>query len=320
MTPELPSAQRPWLSVVMPVFNGADTLAESIASVALQAEGIELVLVDQASDDASVAIAKSFADRIDIRIVSNPESSGWMENTNLAMSMARAPFATMLHQDDYWHEDRAAVLKAMLETYSEAALWVHGADYVDDRSHRIGTFAPPFGARRRLVPSAEAFETLIVQDTIALPAVVFRTSDYRMLAGLDETLWMTADWDLWLKLIGKGPLAWTHEKLVAFRLHRASLTLKGSRKLEDYRDQLDRALHRHLDTLAEAERARLEPLARSSNAINFWLASRYHAAGASISELLRIVLSIGPRRWGEFLRKTQLLQRVVPRLRLRKKK
>ena len=133
----------PWLSVLIPVFNGGATLARTLASLSGQAEGVEVIGVDQASTDDSRDILRS-AD-FPIRILEAPENSNWMRNTNMALQAATAPVVTMLHQDDLWRPGRAVLLRAMLDGDPDVRLWLHAADYVNARDRVIGLAAPPFG-------------------------------------------------------------------------------------------------------------------------------------------------------------------------------
>lgn len=307
----------PWLTVIMPVYNGAATLGRSLASLPADEPGIEVLLVDQASQDDSRAIAQGHCGRLNLRIVDAPQNRNWMQNTNLGLRLAQAPLVTMLHQDDIWHPGRAGALRALIARFPTAGMWIHAADYIDADDRRIGRFAPPFGGQEALLTSETVLERLIVQNTIALPAVVFR----RDLAGegLDETLWYTADWDLWLRLAGRGPVAWSPESHAGFRLHRGSLTVTGSRDLEDFRRQMDIPPARHLGALPARSAKTLRPLIAASNALNVALAGRFHgekAAAGQGGRLLPMILRLGPGGMWRLLRDTRIVARVLPRLRL----
>lgn len=306
----------PWLTVIMPIYNGAATLDRSLASLPGDEPGIEVLLVDQGSRDGSRTIAESHAGRLNLRIVDASQNCNWMQNTNLGLRLARARLVTMLHQDDIWHPGRAGVLKRLIARFPDAGMWLHAADYIDAGDHRIGRFAPPFGRREALLAGEMVLERLIVQNTIALPAVVFR----RDLAeeGLDETLWYTADWDLWLRLVRRGAVAWSPGSHAGFRLHRGSLTVTGSQDLEDFRRQMDVPPTRHLDALSPRSTEALRPLIAASNALNLALARRFHGSGTATGreELLLMLLRLGPGGMWRLLRDTRIVARALPRLRL----
>lgn len=304
----------PWLSVLMPIYNGAETLEECLNSLVLQAFGVEVIAVDQGSTDKSKSILESFSDMLGIRIIDAPENENWVQNTNLALREAKAPLATLLHQDDVWLPGRAKLLKEMSVQYPDAALWLHSAYYINSQSSKIGTFAPPFGKRPAIIPSQKALARLLVQNTVALPAAMFPTALARGLGGLDEELWYTCDWDFWIKLAASGPVAWSPVNATGFRIHGASQTIKGSRDLDDFRRQLAVPLDRHLPKLTAHNRKSTEKLASASNALNVWLAASYHRNKKPILPLLGQLFKLGPTLWWPFLRDSRIIQRVLPRL------
>ena len=304
-----------WLTVVMPIFNGEATLVRTLESMLGQQESVEVIAVDQASSDSSRKILESFQGRLNIRIIDAPQNRNWMQNTNVGLGAAGTPLCTMLHQDDVWMPGRVAALKGLSERRPDAALWVHDAWFIDKNDRTVGRFGPPFGNVEKLVPEEDVVSTLLVQNTIALPAVMFRREAALNSGGLDESLWYTADWDLWLRLARTGSLAWLPDRLSGFRLHGSSLTLKGSRNLDDFRNQMATVLNRHIGALPAARAAQVKPLAAASIGMNAALASAYHRQPADWSGTLLQVLKLGPTGALSLVRDTQILQRVMSRVR-----
>ncbi|WP_420567133.1 glycosyltransferase family 2 protein [Thalassovita sp.] len=313
MTRPTPSDSQPWLSVVMPVFNGARTLEASLTSLARNPGDIEVIVVDQGSTDDSLQIIDSFRERLSLRVFQKPQHQNWMQNTNFGFAAARAPFATMLHQDDIWLAGRLALLKRMYEKAPQAVLWVHGAHYIDAAGQKVGSIGPPFGRRENLLNPEQSIPRLIVQNTIALPAAMFKTRDVQGANGLDETLWYTADWDLWLRLAANGLVAWSPVAAVGFRLHQGSQTITGSRDAKAFAQQLALPVLRHADGMPKAVLKR----AAASNALNVWLAKRYHKNAAPFAPVAKQLWRLGPRGWVGFLSDTRILQRILARLRVR---
>ena len=302
----------PWLSVLLPIYNGAATLDETLASLTDQADGVEIIAVDQGSTDASADILLGHSSILDLRVIDAPGNTNWVQNTNLALSRANAPHATLLHQDDLWLPGRAALLKGMLAQHPDAPLWLHSAYYINDKGKRVGRFAPPFGRKPRLLSSRYALSRLLVQNTLALPAAMFSTQQARNLDGLDETLWYTADWDFWLKLSATGPVAWDPADGAAFRIHGAAQTLTGSRDLTDFEVQLTEPLARYATALPGS--ADVRRLAHASNTLNVWLAAAYHGERRPLGPLLATLIRLGPRLWWPFLRDTRIMQRIWARM------
>ncbi len=140
-----------------------------------------------------------------------------MTNTLAEATGARC---CILHQDEH-------VVDRPLCGGAQCARRVRGRDdlYGDqDRRpprERGGAVASP-GAVRRYTgqPARRAVAaSLYVQNWLAVPSVVFATQRARDCGGLDESLWYTADWDLWLKLLRHGPSVLIGEVGSAFRIH-----------------------------------------------------------------------------------------------------
>lgn len=302
-----------WLSVVMPVLNGAETLDASLASLVGQGREIEVVLVDQGSSDNSLGLARRYEDCLNLRIFEKPEHTNWIQNTNFGFSVARAPRVTMLHQDDVWMPGRVKLLHHLVDMAPDAALWLHRADYIDAQGRRIAAIGPPFGRRERVLLPERALPQLLVQNTIALPAAMFRTRDVQGAGGLDEALWYTADWELWLRLATAGAIAWSPISAVGFRLHAHSQTMTGSRDLEDFAQQLSVPVKRHASGMPPLALRK----AIASNALNVWLAARYHGLNAESGPLIRTLLALGPLGLVGMIRDSRINARVLARLRMR---
>ncbi|MFN9200245.1 MAG: glycosyltransferase family 2 protein [Planctomycetaceae bacterium] len=90
--------ESPQLSVLIPVYNGARYLAQTLDSV-LSQEGVspEIIVVDDGSTDDSVSVAQSFAPRV--RTVGRPHA-GLAATRNAALREARGDFIAHLDQDD----------------------------------------------------------------------------------------------------------------------------------------------------------------------------------------------------------------------------
>lgn len=304
-----------WLSVIMPVFNGSATLDAALTSLLGQCDGLEIIAVNQGSTDGSRKILKAAQARLPIRIIDNPDGKSWTENTNIGLREACAPLVTMLHQDDIWSPGRAVLLKEMSTQYPDVDIWVHGADLIDQQGKTVGQMSPPFGPTRCVLPSEEALLRLIVQNTVALPAAMFRRDAALRKGGLDEALWYTADWDLWLNLAQNG-LAWDPMCAAAFRIHSNSLTMTGSRDLQSFKLQLEIPLNRHLEHLPERLTTRARKRAEAANALNICLAGLHHRSLQGVGAALRTTLLLGPSEWSDFLATTQIVNRLAPRLKL----
>ncbi|MCP5149643.1 MAG: FkbM family methyltransferase [Chromatiales bacterium] len=108
-TASLEAVERgPLVSVIMPTFNAQATLRFAVRSVLKQTwRPLELIIVDDCSDDQTFALAKELA-RGDsrVRVLRNSVNVGPYVSKNLALSVARGEFVTGHDSDDWAHPHR----------------------------------------------------------------------------------------------------------------------------------------------------------------------------------------------------------------------
>ncbi len=316
------ASDKPWLSVLMPVYDGAAYLDEALASIVRQNDaGIECIVVDGGSSDDTVAIARRYAGKLDLVLLERPDSPNWVWSTNLALQRAAAPFCSMLHQDDYWLPGRVSAVHGMMRARPGLGLYVHDVDFVNADGRRVGSLTCPWRALPQIVDQQAALTHLLVQNFLSCPAPVFSTELARRVGGLDEALWYTADWDFWLKLAALTPLAYRREALAAFRIHGHSQTAKSSRGTVGFRQQMDVVVERHGAALAgHPKQSKVLQAASFSNALNAGLAARYHGERIAWGSLLRRGFALGPTGLWRYLVDSRIVSRSSARIlaRLRK--
>ncbi len=90
------------VSVIMPSYNTAEYISDSIKSVLAQTyQNWELIIVDDCSTDNSVKVIKSFEDKR-IRLLFNEMNSGAAISRNYALREARGKWIAFLDSDDIW--------------------------------------------------------------------------------------------------------------------------------------------------------------------------------------------------------------------------
>ena len=97
--------EQPLVSILTPVYNGEPYLRECIESVLRQTyQNWEYIIVDNRSEDASLAIAEEYARRDPrIRVLTNKEVVGQITNHNIALRQMSpvSRFCKMVHADDW---------------------------------------------------------------------------------------------------------------------------------------------------------------------------------------------------------------------------
>jgi glycosyltransferase involved in cell wall biosynthesis len=299
----------------MPVHEGAAWIAATLDSLAEEpTTGLEIIVIDSSPTGATAAIVERFADRLPLRLLQRRDLGPWQTKTNLGVELATADYVCMLHQDDLWLPGRVEAVRRWLDQSPETELHLAPTAIIDRHGNRMGRWNCPLPAEEAL--GAEfLLGRLLVQNFVSVPAPIFRRSTWLACGGMDERLWYTADWDMWVKLASAGPVVYHNEITTAFRVHGSSLTVTGSRDAGEFRSQMQIVLGRYLPRLPASSRRRVEPAARASISVNVSLAA---ASGGDLKALFgaaRAVLSLGPGGMRRYLRDSRLRERVACRLR-----
>lgn len=107
----------PEVSVLVPCFNGARYLDESLSSVLAQNDcSFEVIVSDDASTDDSLAIAHGYAERdARVRVLAAPQNQGMTANWNAALAAARGNFVCKLDCDDAFRPGTLATLRTAFD-------------------------------------------------------------------------------------------------------------------------------------------------------------------------------------------------------------
>jgi glycosyltransferase involved in cell wall biosynthesis len=310
------SMERPWLSVIVPCYNGERWLAAALQSVVDQKDGrIEVIVIDGSATDASLKIVDSFADKLQIRAERRPDLQSWTAKTNFGVAQARGDRICMLHQDDLWLPTRCAEIRKWLSTQPDGVMHLHPSYIIDESARRLGLWRCPLPAGESQVPAHILIERLIVQNFIGIPAPTIRRDAYLSVGGLDNALWYTADWDLYLKLAAIGSVYYHSSPLACFRVHKGSLTVSGSRNNADFRNQHQVILDRHSKKVSPVSKAEILPMAAASIDVNTALAAAMAGQLSQLSKAFVAILMLGPRRIYRYFYYSRIVDRVFPRLR-----
>ena len=110
----------PKVSVVVPVWNGARTVARALASIFAQSHrDYEIVVVDDGSTDDTRAILAAHLDRI--RLVSQP-NRGVSAARNAGVRASGSEYIAFLDDDDEWMPDKLARCVPVLDQDPDCAL------------------------------------------------------------------------------------------------------------------------------------------------------------------------------------------------------
>src|SRR6478735_7775412 len=126
MTAARPSPE-PLVSICMPAYQAAAWIGDAIESALAQTwQNFELIVVDDASSDSTLAVARSYDD-LRLRVEANPRNLGQARNHNRAAELSRGAYVKFLHADDRLAPDCLETM-VVVENDDEVAWSVEYAD------------------------------------------------------------------------------------------------------------------------------------------------------------------------------------------------
>lgn len=298
----------------MPIHEGEAFLDATLASLPNCTDGtLEVIALDSSPHQRCRAIFDRHAGRWPLHYEHRPDTMSWTAKTNMAVAMAKAEHVAMLHQDDLWLPGRLDHVMGALGKEPQAAMIVSAATIVDGAGRTLGRWRCPLGGQTSWDGHA-VMERLLVQNFIALPSAVLRRDLWQQTGGLDETLWYTPDWDLYLKIAALGRVHYIADPTVAFRVHGGSLTVTGSRDEEDFLAQMETVATRYMPQIQAGRMASVRRRARASARINMLLARAMHGHNAALLGALGELLRLPPLEIITYFRDSRIVERVMPRL------
>ena len=246
MTP--PGATGP-VGVVIPAFDAADFIAETVAS--LRAQTIEdwfCVIVDDGSRDATPQILRELVGgdpRFDVVRQPNAGASA-ARNVALARLPTEVELVAFLDADDTWLPVALERLTEALQSRPDAVGAYGYAEYMDaaGRPHLPGLHSSIQRERRRLagsrlvdVPETNdaTFDVLHVVGPIWPSAVALhRRKAIERAGGLDPTFSHLGDWDLYLRMSRSGPFVTVPQQVAWYRRHASNLTTQDDEAYFQY--------------------------------------------------------------------------------------
>lgn len=237
----------PLVSVIIPAYNCADYIGETIGSILGQKDvhDIEIIVVNDGSVDATGDVARSYGGCVRVIDQSN---SGVSVARNRGIKEARGEFLALVDHDDYWLSNKLAnQLQAFQDrpevgaVFTDFVWWYPNED--DGRFEKPDESDGSAGA-----PAIDEdysgwiYHQMLLDSWVLTSTALVRSSVVRSIGGFDETLPLSEDWDFWLRVSLDFQFLKLKEATTLYRQH----PTQGSRVIReiDYRTRLLESAHK----------------------------------------------------------------------------
>lgn len=224
------NTKSPLISIILPVFNGEEFLAQSIKSCLAQSyRNIELLIVNDCSTDSSLEIAESFASKDQrLKIISNERNLNLPASLNIGHRFAKGEFFTWTSDDNFYERN---ALEVMFNKISNGLIdIVHTNFNVIDKNGNL---------RANKVLSSSS--TILLGNTVG-SCFLYKRKVYNEIGGYDESLHTIEDFDFWLQASVQFQNLYIPLKLYNYRVHEKTLSSKIKFKNSDLQESFKHKL------------------------------------------------------------------------------
>lgn len=204
----------PRISVLMPVYNAADYVAEAIESILAQTwNDFEFIIIDNGSTDGlSGAIIGSYVDSR-IRVISNEVNVPPPCALNQGLALAQGAYVARMDADDVALPRRFEEQVRFIESHPQCAVVGTQAMHIDESGKDI--YAPRYPTEQD-----EIFWRLLSTSPLGHSSVLMLRAPVQRLGGYDEGLRNATDYALWSTMWREGyEIHNLAERLMLIRLH-----------------------------------------------------------------------------------------------------
>lgn len=201
----------PQLSVIMPVRNGAETIAESLDSLLQQTlRDLEVIVVDDGSTDATPEILTDYGNR-DSRIrVLRRVPAGIVSALRAGVDASQTPLVARLDADDLAYSTRLEQQRDCFQRQPDLVLLGTAVDVINWRGDCLGKIDYPES-------HASLKQEMTKRNPLIHSTIMMRRSAYDRVGGYRTALQMAEDYDLWCRLSEVGQIGNLRECLGAYR-------------------------------------------------------------------------------------------------------
>lgn len=195
---------QPLISVVIPTYNRAAWVGGAVESVLSQTYPyVQCVVVDDGSEDDTPRALKSFADRVDVVRTAH---QGVAHARNAGLRRARGDYIAFLDSDDRFLPQK---LEKQLAYVQEKGVLVSQTGEI---WYRGGRRVHP--AKRHVPDEGWLFERSLRMVVISSSSAMLHRRVVEQVGFFDEALPVCEDYDYWLRVTARFPVAFLPEGLV----------------------------------------------------------------------------------------------------------
>lgn len=228
---------RPLWSVMIPTYNCAHYLRETLAGVLAQDPGPELMQIEVVDDcstgDDPAAVVEELG-RGRVAFYRQPRNLGYIHNFETCLQRSRGRLVHLLHGDDSVRDGFYRAMGRAFDSHPEIGAAFCRTIYIDEEGH-WQSISPLEQPQSGIL--SNWLERIAVYQRLQVASIVVRRDVYERLGGFDTRMscWCE-DWEMWIRIAAHYPVWFEAEPLALYRQHSSSLTGRSIRSGANIRD------------------------------------------------------------------------------------
>ncbi|BAJ01459.1 glycosyltransferase [Shewanella violacea] len=222
----------PLISVIVPVYNHANYIAECLKSLINQDyPNVEIIICDDGSSDNSVEVIKEWVSNNPDANISffEQENKGVCRTLNKLIQLTSGEYISLCASDDVLTSDSLSARYHFLANKRESAV-ISDSFTIDEYSKVTDSSSISHLYRGNLNKLQDDIVNECVYNwAIAGPVLLIKKSLYNSVGLYDETL-LTEDRDFYLRLLAGGHLTFINQPLAKYRVHSGNASRSGIKK------------------------------------------------------------------------------------------
>jgi glycosyltransferase involved in cell wall biosynthesis len=182
----------------------------------------DLVIVDDASQDNTVALVEQYCQRDSrLQLVVNEQNLGLTRNWNRCLELATGPLVQIMQSDDLVDPDYLGLAATVFSENPGLGLVASSCRYIDadDQVIHPGHPRPP----RLYEAGDDAVTALVTGGWPHVSSIVFRRECYERLGGVNERIWHGPDGEFFTRLASRYAFYHFGEVHTSFRRHGSNM-------------------------------------------------------------------------------------------------
>jgi glycosyltransferase involved in cell wall biosynthesis len=241
----------PLVSVIVPTYNFAEYIAETIEAILAQTFGdLELVIIDDCSHDGTQTIITDYASR-DSRIIPifKERNEGPASARNTGMKNSRGEFIAFCDADDVWEKNKLELQLDVFATYEDYDVVYSDAFIINSKGEKTGKrFSEKYPTGKKL--TGNLFDELCLTNMINTQTVIMKKKCVHSAGYFPEEVRGLEDWVYWVKVAEKHKFFYINQPLARYRVHEKSI----NRNIKTFTENRIKAIHIILKTFPNLKR------------------------------------------------------------------